>query len=92
MNITNRLENRPEKYWIMCYLDGDKKTFNPGLVFSDWATMREVEKITISLQKEGRKVKVCTTPTVYNIHDLLSQGECVTAGPQGYSYDPFLIW
>jgi hypothetical protein len=44
------------------------------------------------LQKEGRKVKICTTLVAHSINDLLSQEDYIKAGPQEYSYDPFLMW
>ncbi len=92
MGLINRLTNKPEKFWVLVYIDLDKKTFNPGLEVSNWDTVREIEKITCKLQKEGRNVRISTTKTVFNIDGLLSQEEHVNAGPEECSYDPFLMW
>ncbi len=88
--MLNRL--KVKKYWILFYYDDDKKTFNPGLQTSDWSVVQEIERITCRLQDESRKVRIYTTPEVYSIDDLLSQKRCIAGGPDGYSYDPFLMW
>ena len=90
--MINRLKQKAEKYWILVYYDHDKKTFNPGIQISDWDTVREIEKATLALMKTGRDVKISTSPTVYNINDLLPQEMYITRSPSGYSYDPFLMW
>ena len=90
--MLNRLKSKAKKYWILFYYDDDKKTFNPGLQTSDWSVVQEIERITCKFKDEGRKVHICTTPTVFNIDDLLPQETCVASGPPGYSYDPWLMW
>lgn len=92
MSTINRIENKLRKYWIIYYFDDDKKAFNPGVQISDWAIVQEIQRITCALKRDGRKVRICNTPAVFRIDDLLPQEKCVTAGPQGYSYDSFLIW
>lgn len=92
MRTINRLKSEPKKYWIIFYYDDDKKTFNPGLQVSDWATVQEVDRITCKLKDEGRNVHTCVTPTVFDINELISQERCINEGSIGYTYDPFLIW
>ena len=90
--MINRLKDKAEKYWILYYYDADRRTFNPGVQVSDWTTVREIEKITSMLMKDGREVHISTTPTVYSVDDLRPQKECIENGPSNQSYDPFLMW
>lgn len=85
-------ENKVRKYWIVFFYDDDKNTFNPGLIATHWDVVREIERRTCELQREGRKVHIATTREVYAFDDLISQEECVRSGSRHRTYDPFLIW
>ena len=92
MKIINRLEEEAKKFWILFYIDLDKNTFNPGVQISDWKVVQEIERMTCQLQKEGRNVRICTTKTVYDERDLMSQSEIISSWSKKAKYDPFLMW
>ena len=77
---------------ILCFVDKDKKTYNPGVIISDIATDDEISEITCAMMKQGRKVRIFTTHLVDDISQLPPLDEPIGEGLNGYTYDPFLIW
>ncbi len=83
-----------KKFWTLTFKDHDARTCNPCLIVSDWSIVREIEKRTAEMGRQGKNVFIYTSPeAVAKIEDLMSFEEERKAFEEiGFTYDPWLIW
>jgi hypothetical protein len=81
----------PWAFKLVCYVDRDKRTYNPGLIISNPAVQRELNLIKYELRKSGRNVDVMFSDQFSNIESVPDGSEYATWFP-AYKYDPYLIW
>ena len=77
---------------ILCYVDDEKKTYNPGLILQNPETEDEICKVTLELREIGRKVRIFTMCAVDGVNQLPPLDEPAGSGLPGYAYDPWLMW
>lgn len=81
----------PKTYELVCYIDSDKKTFNPGLIVSNPLVLKEVYNMISIKREEGRKVGIVSSGEYSDIESVPS-GEMFAKTMPNYTYDPYLIW
>jgi len=80
------------KYCILCYVDEDKKTYNPGLILTNPAVDDEISDITMKMRAAGRRVRIFTSHLVDDIRELPCLDQPIDYGLREYRYDPWLMW
>ena len=83
--------NNPKTYELVCYIDYDKKTFNPGLIVSNPLVLKEVYDMISVKREEGRRIGIVSSGEYPDIESVPS-GEVFAKIMPYYTYDPYLIW
>ena len=83
--------NNPKTFKLICYVDHDKKTFNPALIVSNPLVEEEVSLIMNELKRSGRNVGTITSGDFSDIKRVPEGWQCAALLPF-YKYDPYLIW
>jgi len=81
----------PKSYELICYIDYDKKTFNPGVIVSNPLVLKEIQDMISVKREEGRKVGLLSTGEYPDMESVPSGERFAKAMPR-YTYDPWLIW
>lgn len=81
----------PTAFKLVCYVDRDRRTYNPGLIISNPAVQGELNRIKDELKKSGRNVDVMFSDQFPNIKSVPDGSEYAKRFPN-YEYDPYLIW
>jgi len=81
----------PKTFKLICYVDDDKKTFNPGLIVSNPLVEEEVFRIAEELRRSGRNVSIIRSGDFSDIKRVPEGWQCAKMMPL-YKYDPYLIW
>ncbi len=79
------------KCCILWYVDRDRMTYNPGLIITSNTTDGEVGKITCEMIKQGKNVRIFTSPAVENVKQLPPLDKPI-GELEDYTYDPLLMW
>ena len=81
----------PKAFKLVCYIDHDKKIFNPGLIVSNPLVLDEVFLIRDQLRCLGRNVDIMHSRYFFDIKKVPDGWQCAKMMPL-YKYDPYLIW
>jgi len=81
----------PKTFKLICYIDNDKKTFNPALIVSNSLVEEEVFLIMNELRRSGRNVEIVRSGNFSDIKRVPEGWQCAKMLPH-YKYDPYLIW
>ena len=76
---------------LVCYVDHDKRTYNPGLIISNPPVQGELNRIKDELRESDRKVDMMFSDQFPNIKSMPDGSEYAKRFPT-YEYDPYLIW
>ena len=81
----------PKTFKLICYVDHDNKTFNPGLIVSNPLVEEEVILIMDELKRSGKNVGIIRSGNFFDIKRVPEGWQCAKMMPL-YKYDPYLIW
>ena len=81
----------PWAFKLVCYVDRDNRTYNPGLIISNPAVQGELNRIKDELRASGRKVDVMFSSQFPDIKSVPDGSEYAKWFP-AYKYDPYLMW